>query len=209
MLNFLIRWSLQNRALVVALALLLIFLGARVATQLPVAVLPDMTKPTVTVLTEVPGLAPEEVELLVTRPLENALLGVGGLDRLRSNSDVGLSLVFVEFDWDTDIYKARQLVQERLSTVKLPAQAQRGLTPVSSLMGEILLVGLRSKDGSLLPRDLRSYADCNLVKRLQSIRGVAEVLSMGGGVKQIHAEPDLLKMRASGVSIEDLEKALH
>jgi CzcA family heavy metal efflux pump len=209
MLNFLIRWSLQNRALVVALALLLIVLGARVATQLPVEVLPDMTKPTVTVLTEVPGLAPEEVELLVTRPLENALLGVGGLDRLRSNSDVGLSLVFVEFDWDTDIYKARQLVQERLSTVKLPAQAQRGLTPVSSLMGEILLVGLRSEDGSLLPRDLRSYADSTLVKRLQSIRGVAEVLSMGGGVKQIHAEPDLLKMRASGVSIEELEKALH
>lgn len=98
MLNQMINWSLANRAVVLCLAALVILLGARTATTLPVEVLPDMTKPTVTVLTEANGLAPEEVETLVTRPLENALLGVGGLDRLRSNSDVGLSLVFVEFD---------------------------------------------------------------------------------------------------------------
>ncbi len=208
MLNFLIRWSLQNRALVVAFAGLLILLGVKVGSELPVEVLPDMTKPTVTVLTEAPGLAPEEVELLVSRPLENALLGVGGLDRLRSNSDVGLSLVFVEFDWGTDIYRARQLVQERLQTVTLPTQAKRGLTPVSSLMGEILLVGLKSKDGEIAPRDLRTYADWTLTRRLQSIPGVAEVLTIGGGVKQIHAEPDLLKMRASGVTYDELAQAL-
>ena len=148
MLNYLIRFSLKNRALVIATALLVIFMGARIATELPVEVLPDMTKPTVTILTEAPGLAPEEVETLVTRPLENTLLGIGGLDRLRSNSDVGLSLVFVEFAWGTDIYKARQLVQERLQAATLPKNTRSGMTPVSSLMGEILLVGLRSEDNA-------------------------------------------------------------
>jgi CzcA family heavy metal efflux pump len=208
MLNHLIRFSLRNRVLVLALALLVLLLGIRTGTELPVEVLPDMTKPTVTVLTEAPGLAPEEVEILVTRPLENALLGIGGLDRLRSNSDVGLSLVFVEFGWGTDIYRARQLVQERLQAVKLPQNTRAGMTPVSSLMGEILLVGLRSTDGSIAPMDLRTYAELNVARRLQSIKGVAEVLAIGGGVKQVHVEPDPLKMQAEGVSLDDLEKAV-
>jgi len=208
MLNYLIRFSLKNRVLVIALALLVLLLGIRTGADLPVEVLPDMTKPTVTVLTEAPGLAPEEVEILVTRPLENALLGVGGLDRLRSNSDVGLSLVFVEFSWGTDIYKARQLVQERLQSVKFTARATPGMTPVSSLMGEILLVGLRSKDGAIAPMDLRTYAELNVARRLQSIPGVAEVLAIGGGVKQIHVEPDPLKMQAEGVTLEELENAV-
>ena len=210
MLDHLIRFSLRNRVLVLALALLVLFLGIRTATELPVEVLPDMTKPTVTVLTEAPGLAPEEVEILVTRPLENALLGIGGLDRLRSNSDVGLSLVFVEFAWGTDIYKARQLVQERLQMAaeSMPAQSNPGMTPVSSLMGEILLVGLRSTDGAIAPMDLRTYAELNIARRLQSIPGVAEVLAIGGGVKQVHVEPDPLKMQAEGVSLDELEKAV-
>ena len=210
MLDHLIRFSLRNRVLVLALALLVLFLGIRTATELPVEVLPDMTKPTVTVLTEAPGLAPEEVETLVTRPLENALLGIGGLDRLRSNSDVGLSLVFVEFAWGSDIYKARQLVQERLQMAaeSMPAQSNPGMTPVSSLMGEILLVGLRSTDGSIAPMDLRTYAELNVARRLQSIPGVAEVLAIGGGVKQVHVEPDPLKMQAEGVSLDELEKAV-
>ena len=210
MLDHLIRFSLRNRVLVLALALLVLFLGIRTATELPVEVLPDMTKPTVTVLTEAPGLAPEEVEILVTRPLENALLGIGGLDRLRSNSDVGLSLVFVEFAWGTDIYKARQLVQERLQMAaeSMPAQSNPGMTPVSSLMGEILLVGLRSTDGAIAPMDLRTYAELNIARRLQSIPGVAEVLAIGGGVKQVHVEPDTLKMQAEGVSLDELEKAV-
>jgi CzcA family heavy metal efflux pump len=208
MLNHLIRFSLKNRALVIAVALLVLLLGLRTATELPVEVLPDMTKPTVTVLTEAPGLAPEEVETLVTRPLENVLLGVGGLDRLRSNSDVGLSLVFVEFAWGTDIYKARQLVQERLQAARLPAGARSGMTPVSSLMGEILLVGLRSKDNAVAPMDLRTFAEWTVARRLQSIPGVAEVLAIGGGVKQVHVEPDPLKMQAEGVSLEELEMAV-
>jgi CzcA family heavy metal efflux pump len=208
MLNHLIRFSLANRALIIAGALLILLLGARTATNLPVEVLPDMTKPTVTILTEAPGLAPEEVETLVTRPLENTLLGVGGLDRLRSNSDVGLSLVFVEFAWGTDIYKARQLVQERLQTAKLPENTRSGMTPASSLMGEILLVGLRSKDNSIAPMDLRTFAELNVARRLQSIPGVAEVLAIGGGVKQVHVEPDPLKLQAEQVTLEELETAV-
>ena len=208
MLNHLIRFSLKNRALVLALALLVPLLGIRSGSDLPVEVLPDMTKPTVTLLTEAPGLAPEEVETLVTRPLENSLLGIGGLDRLRSNSDVGLSLVFVEFGWGTDLYRARQLVQERLQSVNLPTATRSGMTPVSSLMGEILLVGLRSKDGAMAPMDLRSYAELNIARRLQSIPGVAEVLAIGGGVKQVHVEPDLRRMQAEGVTLAELEKAV-
>ena len=208
MLDHLIRFSLRHRALVITTALLLLLLGARTSMTLPVEVLPDMTKPTVTILTESPGLAPEEVETLVTRPLENALLGVGGLDRLRSNSDVGLSLVFVEFAWGTDIYKARQLVQERLQTVKLPESTRSGMTPVSSLMGEILLVGLRDKSASMAPMDLRTLADRTIARRLQSIPGVAEVLAIGGGVKQLNVEPDPIRLRAEGITLEELENAV-
>ena len=208
MLNHLIRFSLKNRALVCASALLILLLGLHTGSELPVEVLPDMTKPTVTLLTEAPGLAPEEVETLVTRPLENTLLGIAGLDRLRSNSDVGLSLVFVEFAWGTDILKARQLVQERVQAAVLPKTTRSGMTPVSSLMGEILLIGLRSKDQSMTPMDLRSYADLNLTRRLQSIPGVAEVLAIGGGVKQIHVEPDPLKMQAEGITLDELETAV-
>lgn len=208
MLDHLIRFSLRHRALVVAAAILILILGASTSRDLPVDVLPDMTKPTVTVLTEAPGLAPEEVETLVTRPLENALLGVGGLDRLRSNSDVGLSLVFVEFAWGTDIYKARQLVQERLQAVRFPENTRSGMTPVSSLMGEILLVGLRSKDGAMSPMDLRTFAEWNVARRLQSIPGVAEVLAIGGGVKQVHVEPDPKRLMAEGITLDELATAV-
>lgn len=210
MLNKLIRWSLLHRPVILAAAILLLVFGYQTVRELPVEVLPDMTKPTVTILTECPGLAPEEVETLVTQPLEGAVQGVGGLDRLRSNSDVGLSLVFAEFAWGTDIYKARQLVQERMQSVlgSLPAQAKSGMTPVSSLMGEILLVGLRSKDGAMKPMDLRTLADWTLRRRLQSIKGVAEVLTIGGGVKQIQVQPDPQKLAAFGVTLEELETAV-
>src|SRR6188768_3621891 len=182
MLNTLIRFSLRFRAIILAVALVLLVLGFQTLRQLPVEVLPDMTKPTVTVLTEAPGLAPEEVETLITQPIESALQGIGGLDRLRSNSDVSLSLVFAEFAWGTDIYRARQLVQERLQAAagNLPSGIRPGLTPVSSLMGEILLVGLRSKD--MPARELRTLADWTVARRLQSLPGVAEVLAIGGGV---------------------------
>ena len=210
MLNHLIRFSLCHRPLILGGALLLLIFGVQTAQHLPVEVLPDMTKPTVTILTECPGLAPEEVETLVTQSIEGAVQGVGGIDRLRSNSDVGLSLVFVEFKWGTDIYRARQLVQERLQSVlnTLPTQAKPGLTPLSSLMGEILLVGIRSPDGSTSPRDLRTLADWTIRRRLQAISGIAEVLAIGGGVKQIHVQPDPRRLAAFGVTMEELQAAV-
>jgi CzcA family heavy metal efflux pump len=208
MLNQLIELSLRYRSIVLALAMLLLVLGVQTTRELPVEVLPDMTKPTVTILTEAPGLAPEEVESLVTMPIEAAVQGVSGLDRLRSNSDVGLSLVFAEFAWGTDIYRARQLVQERLQAASgnLPGGIRPGLTPVSSLMGEILLVGLRSKE--MAARDLRTLADWTVARRLQSIAGVAEVLTIGGGVKQVHIMPDPHRLTALGVTFAELEAAV-
>ena len=209
MLDRLIRFSLANRALVMAAAVLLLVVGGLTWRSLPVEVLPDLTKPTVVILTEAPGLAPEEVERQVTVPLEGALMGVSGLTRLRSTSDVALSLVFVEFDWGADIYRARQFVQERLNSVReeLPDGVVPFMTPVASLMGEIMLVGVRSPGGSLEPREVRTLADWQIRQRLQGIPGIAEVLSMGGGVSQIQVRPDPNRMLAMGVSLEELREA--
>lgn len=210
MLNTLIRFSLRHRPFILMAALLVLAFGWQTLRGLPLEVLPDMTKPTVTILTEAPGLAPEEVEVLVTQPLESAIQGVGGLDRLRSNSDVGLSLVFAEFAWGTDIYRARQLVQERMQVAlnSLPDGVKPGMTPVSSLMGEILLVGLRSESDAVPPMDLRTLADWTIRRRLQSIPGVAEVLSIGGGVKQIQVQPDPNKLSAFGIAFSEVEDAV-
>jgi CzcA family heavy metal efflux pump len=210
MLNHLIRWSLRNRSIVLCLCVLILAMGFRAAHELPVEVLPDLTKPTVTILTESPGLAPEEVEALITQPIENSLMGVAGLTRLRSTSDIALSLVFAEFEWGTDIYQARQFVQERLQVAReaLPKDTQPYLTPVASLMGEVLLIGVQSTDGKTAPMDVRTTADWTIRTRLQAIPGVAEVLNMGGGVKQAQVQPDPWRMQANGVTIEELEQAV-
>jgi CzcA family heavy metal efflux pump len=210
-----IQWSLANRAIVLGLSLIVLVLGLQIGVKLPVEVLPDLTKPTVIILTEASGLAPEEVETRVTQPLESALMGVAGLTRLRSNSDVALSLVYAEFGWDTDIYKARVLVQERLQSAReqLPENVQPFMTPVASLMGEILLVGVRStikegEPGYIPPRDVRALADWTIKRRLQSIPGIAEILNMGGGVKQIEVQPDPFRMQAHNVTFAELEEAV-
>ena len=209
MLNQLIRFSLSQRLLVVVIAVVVLVLGVKKSTELPVEVLPDLTKPTVTILTEVPGYAPEEVETLVTIPLENALMGATGVTRLRSVNDVGLSLIFVEFDWGTDIYQARQFVQERLAGAgeAIPEAIRPYMTPVASLMGNILLIGLADPTGEVSPRDLRMLADWTVGRRLQSISGIAEVLSMGGGVKQIQVQPDPDRMLAHGVNFDQIRTA--
>ena len=209
MLNHLIRWSLRNRAIILCLSLLILAMGFKTGNELPVEVLPDLTKPTVTILTEAPGLSPEEVEALVTHPIENSMMGVAGLTRMRSTSDIALSLVFVEFEWGTDIYKARQFVQERLQVAResLPDETRPYLTPIASLMGEILLIGVKSTDGKTAPMDVRTLADWTIRTRLQAIPGVAEVLNMGGGVKQAQIQPDPWRMQANGVTIEELQLA--
>ncbi|WP_424316177.1 efflux RND transporter permease subunit, partial [Haloferula sp.] len=209
-----ILWSLANRAIIIGVSLLIMVMGFRTATQLPVEVLPDLTKPTVTILTEAPGLSPEEVEAQVTVPMESAMMGVSGLTRLRSNSDVALSLIYAEFDWDSDIDKSRVRVQERLQSAReqLPEGVEPFMTPVASLMGEILLVGVRStvpegEPGYLSPSEVRTLADWTIKPRLQGISGIAEILNMGGGVRQIEIQPDLYRMRANGISLEELESA--
>ncbi|EDY83851.1 heavy metal efflux pump, CzcA family [Verrucomicrobiia bacterium DG1235] len=209
MLNRLIQFSLGHRTLVLAAAIAILALGLQTARDLPVEVLPDLTKPTVTILTEAPGLAPEEVETLVTVPLESALMGVAGVTRLRTTSDVSLSLTFVEFEWGTDIYLARQFVQERLQVAResLPDGIQPYMTPVASLMGEIMLVGIHSEDQSVAPSDLRTLADWTVARRLQSIPGVAEVLAMGGGIKQLQVQPDPNRMLALGITFDELRHA--
>ncbi|MBG7608132.1 MAG: efflux RND transporter permease subunit [Verrucomicrobia bacterium] len=214
MLNKMIRWSLANRAIVIAISLLVMVTGMRTATELPVEVLPDLTKPTVVILVEAPGLSPEEVESQITIPVETSLMGVPGLTRLRSNSDVSLALIYAEFDWDTDIYRARVLVQERLQSAreKLPEGIEPFMTPVASLMGEILLVGVRStipegEPDAMAPSEVRTLADWTIKPRLQNIQGIAEILNMGGGVRQIEIQPDPNRMMANGVSIAELRTA--
>lgn len=210
MLNTLIRFSLAQRALVLALAALVLFLGIRKALELPVDVLPDLTKPTVTILTESPGYAPEEVEALVTVPLETALQGVQGVTRTRAINDIALSLLILEFEWGTDIDTARAYVQQRLggSTEFLPEGITPYMTPATSLMGDILLIGLRDPSGETSPAELRTLADWVVGRRIQSISGIAEVLNMGGGARELHVLPDPDAMRAMGVSFEQLHEAV-
>lgn len=209
MLNKLIQFSLSHRSLILALALMVFIWGLKTARELPVEVLPDLTKPTVTILTETSGFSPEEVETLVTIPLENSLMGITGVTRLRSVNDIGLSLIFIEFEWGTDIYQARQFVQERLvgTSDSLPESVSPYMTPVASLMGNIMLIGLVDPTGTTDPKDLRTIADWTVARRLQSIPGIAEVLSMGGGVKQVQVQPNPDKMLAMGIQYKDLRAA--
>ena len=209
MINALIRWSLGNRSAVVGLALLLCGVGAAVTVRMPVDVFPDLTAPTVTVLTEAHGMAPAEVESQITFPVEAALNGAAGVRRVRSSSAVGLSVVWVEFEWGTDIYAARQVVGEKLALTagRLPAEVERPvLAPVSSIMGEIMFIGLTSDRHA--PMEVRTEADTVVRRRLLSVPGVSQVTSIGGEGRQIQVRLSPAGLRAYGVSMEEVNRAI-
>ncbi len=210
MLNGIIKWSLQNRLIVVAIAALLTVWGSYVALNLPVDVFPDLNKPTITILTEAHGLAPEEVETQVSFPIETVMNGVSGVTRVRSQSGIGLSIVYVEFDWGTDVYRNRQLVSEKITEARnqLPEGISPFLAPISSIMGEIMLIAVSSKDGKTDPLDLRTLADWTIRPRLLSVTGVSQVISIGGGVKQYQALVSPEKLKQFGVTIEQVAGAL-
>ncbi len=210
MLNAIIKLALHRRAIVLCLALAAIVIGGLAIKELPVDVLPDLTRPRVTIITECEGMAPEEVEREVTIPLETAVNGAAGVIAVRSKSDVGLSVINVEFDWGTDIYRSRQIVNERMALARqqLPDRVQPRLGPLSSLLGQIMLIGMWSDTGSTEPMEMRTLADWVVKKRLQQIAGISEVITMGGGRKQYHVLVDIHELHKFDISLQQIEEAL-
>ena len=209
MLNSLIRWSLDNRPMVLMLAAGFLAWGWHVATRLPVDVLPDLNAPTVAVVVEPPGMAPADMESVITFPIETAVNGASGVRRVRSATAVGVAVIWVEFDWGEDVYRARQTVTERLNVAaeSLPPGTTRPiLSPISSIMGEILFIALTSDQQS--PLELRTLADTVIRRRLLAVPGVAQVTPIGGGLKQYQVLLSPEKLRAYDVSLAGVAAAL-
>ena len=209
MFRSLIRFSLERPFVIIALAMLVIGTGIYLVPRMPVDVFPELNAPTVVVLTESPGLAADEVEQNVTLPLETAVRGLPAVRRVRSASAIGLSLIWVEFDWGQDIYRARTLVNEKLTTTRelLPPNVHAEITPITSITGEIMLLSVSSGDGSRTPMELRSYAEFDLRNQLMAVPGVAQVVPIGGELAeyQVHVRQDDLQLY--DLSLQDVVKA--
>ncbi len=210
MLNQIIKLALNNRLVVLMTACFLIYYGAKSATELSIDVLPDITRPRVAIITEAPGYATEEVERFITKEIELAINGATGVESVRSTSDIGLSVIQVEFDWGEDVFRARQVVQERLSTIqsRLPAGVEPSLAPNSTLLGQIAFVGIWSEDESVDPIELRTLADWTIRRRLMQIKGVAQVIPLGGGKKQFQVLIDPHALHQFDISLQDVQDAL-
>ncbi|MGN6826734.1 efflux RND transporter permease subunit [Paucibacter sp. M5-1] len=210
MFKWLLDYSLGNRLLVIIAALALMAYGAFTLSRTPVDVFPDLNKPTVTLMTEAGGMAAEEVEQLITFPLETAMNGLPGVESVRSTSSAGLSFVYITFDWSAEIFRARQMVSERLATLEqgLPEGVVAHMGPISSIMGEIMQIALPIDTDKVSAMAVREYADWVLRPRLMAIPGVAQVIPIGGEVRQFQVQPQTARMAELGVTQEQLAAAL-
>lgn len=209
MIDSIIQWSLQNRFFVLMFAAAMMVWGFFVARDMPVDVFPDLSSPTVTVVTEAHGMAPEEVERLITFPVESSLNGATGVRRVRSSTAVGISVVWVEFDWGTDIFRARQTVAEKLQLVQasLPKDIPPPvLAPTSSIMGEILFIGLSSDTVS--PAELRTFAEWEVRRRLLATPGVSQVVPIGGALQQVQVLVRPVDLQAFNISLDEVVDAV-
>ena len=209
MLNNIIQYSLRNRLLVMISAVMLLIWGSYTASTMEVDVFPDLNAPTVVVMTEAQGMAPEEVERLVTFPVETAVNGATDVRRVRSSSTTGFSVVWVEFEWGTNIYTARQIVSEKLATLgdALPSTVgQPTLGPQSSILGEMMIIGLTADSTSL--QDLRTMADWTIRPRLLSTGGVAQVAVIGGEIKEYQILLDPARMKHYNITLDEILPAV-